>query len=184
MITLASECLFFKMGTGESVPFSAEMISIELSGDDAEKFDQEFLKQATNAVFHYFKHELGRDTITVAEFAGALERVLRGFEFKPAEPQPPTPRPARVIESDLRRLVFESGIGCELFFFPRLREELRQQLRQAPRLVRFHGLRGCVKQLSGSQRWCGRCRSLHEQIVEFLRTCLTAESTDCALLVD
>jgi hypothetical protein len=190
MITLAWDCLLFKMATGESVPFSADMISVELSGDSAGSFDPEFVKQATNAVFHYFKHELGRETITVAEFAGALEKVLRGFDFKlpaPAEPVSERSRAApRVLEFDLGRLAQESGCGCELFFFPRLRDELRHQLQQAPQMVRFRGLRGCVKHLAGATRWCARCRTLHARIIDFLRECLSAEPsrTGCALLVD
>jgi hypothetical protein len=187
MICLASDCLFFEMGSGESVPLSAEMISVELSGDNAGMFDSEFLRHATSAVFHYYKHELGRLTITVGEFAGALEKVLRGFDFK-VMPRETTAAEPAVFESDLRRLVYESGNGCELFFFPRLRNELRQQLQQAPRVVRFRGLRGCVKQLAGARRWCARCRTLHDQIVDFLRNCLTVESEstrkDCALVVD
>ena len=65
--------------SGESVPFSLEMISVELTGDGTGLFDPEFLKNAASAVFHYFKHDLGRITVTVGEFAGALEKVLRGF---------------------------------------------------------------------------------------------------------
>jgi hypothetical protein len=185
MITLASDCLVFEMAGGQSIPFSAEIISVELTGDEAGVFDPEFIKHATNAVFHYFKHGLGRHTITVGEFAGALEKVLRGFNFDAALPDLPPPQP-RVIESDLRRLADESGNGCELFFFHRLRDELRLQLEQEPQLVRFRGLRGCVKQLAGARRWCARCQTLHEQIVDYLRNCLTLESArkNCALLVD
>jgi hypothetical protein len=185
MIRLASECLFFEMASGESIPFSAEMISVELSGDDAGLFDPEFVRHATSAVFHYFKEELGRHTITVAEFAGALERVLRGFSFQ-VSPRPASPGVAGVLQSDLRRLAHESGNGCELFFFHRLRDELRHQLQQTPQVVCFRGLRGCVKQLVGARRWCARCRTLHEQIVDYLRNCFSAESVrkDCALFVD
>jgi len=185
MIRLASDCLFFEMAGGESIAFSAEMISVELTGDDAGLFDPEFVRHATGAVFHYFKEELGRDTITVGEFAAALEKVLRGFSFQLTAPKSAAREPM-VLESDLRRLVCESGNGCELFFFHRLRDELRQQLRQTPQIVRFRGLRGCVKQLAGAQRWCARCRSLHEQIVDYLRLCLSAESVkrDLALFVD
>jgi hypothetical protein len=185
MISLASDCLLFETARGEGIPLSAEMISVELSGDNAGMFDSEFVKHATGAVFHYFKHELGRHMITVGEFAAALEKVLRGFEVGAAPPREPAAKPAQV-ESDLRRLVYESGNGGELFFFPRLRDELRHQLQQAPRTVRFRGLRGCVKQLAGARRWCARCRTLHEQIVDFLRGCLTVESDrkDCALFVD
>jgi hypothetical protein len=80
----------------------------------------------------------------------------------------------------------EHGNGCELFFFPRLRDELRLQLREGPEVLRFSGLRGCVKRLTGAERWCGRCQKLHDRIVDFLRTCLSAESAaaNCTLLVE
>ena len=43
MIALMSDCLLFRLASGESVPFSAEMISVELVGDAAGKFDPEIL---------------------------------------------------------------------------------------------------------------------------------------------
>jgi len=195
MIALASDCLLFKTASGESIPFSAEMISVELSGDGSGVFDPEFLKHAASAVFHYFKHDLGRVTVTVGEFAGALEKVLRGFGLKAEAMEAPASEVAsteplaeepRVVKSDLRQLACESGKGCELFFFPRLRDELRQQLLRGPEVLHFDGLRSCVKQLTGAQRWSPRCRLLHDQIVAFLRNCFTAEANqpNCALLVE
>jgi hypothetical protein len=66
-----------------------------------------------------------------------------------------------------------------------LRDELRFQLDQSPQLVRFNGLRGCVKQLAGTRRWTRRCQSLSDQIVDYLRHCLSNESNAnrCSLLV-
>lgn len=185
MITLASDCLLFQLANGESVPFSAQMISVELSGDTGGKFDPYFVQHAANAVFHYFKHDLGRLTVTVGEFAGALEKVLQGLGFS-AQAVEKVPAKPRLIESDLCQIAFDSGHGCELFFFPRLRDELRCQLRREPQLVRFHGLRGCVKQLTGARRWGPRCQTLHDHIIEFLRQCLSVEASkkECALLVD
>jgi hypothetical protein len=185
MIALAYDCLLFETSSGESIPFSAEMISVELSGDGIGVFDPEFLKHAASAVFHYFKHDLGRVTVTVGEFAGALEKVLRGFGLQ-SEPETQNSAQRRVLKSDLRRLACESGKGFELFFFPRLRDELRQQLLRSPEVLHFRGLRSCVKQLTGARRWSPRCQSLHDQIVEFLRNCFTTEASqpNCALLVE
>ncbi|HLX71930.1 MAG TPA: hypothetical protein VKV04_20130 [Verrucomicrobiae bacterium] len=192
MIALSSDCLLFQTSNGESIPFSAEMISVELSGEGVNGFDPEFLKHAASAVFHYFKNDLGRVTVTVGEFAGALEKVLRGFGLK-AEPaqssSPPPPShnaPQRVMKSDLRQLACESGKGFELFFFPRLRDEMRQQLMQDPQLLHFGGLRSCVKQLTGARRWSPRCQTLHDQIVEYLRNCFATQPSPptCALLVE
>jgi hypothetical protein len=197
MIALAFDCLLFQTSNGESIPFSAEMISVELSGDGIGEFDPEFLKDAASAVFHYFKHDLKRVTVTVGEFAGALEKVLRGFglrseadeqngelaeEFSTEESFPER----RVLKSDLRLLACESGKGFELFFFPRLRDEMRQQLLLGPEVLHFRGLRSCVKQLTGARRWSPRCQTLQDQIVEYLRNCFTSEANqpNCALLVE
>jgi len=186
MIKLSSEFLMFQLTTGESVPLCAETISVELAGSSTSLYEPEFVKQAAKAVFHYFRHELGCQTITVAEFADSLERVLRGFGATAhvEDPEPKIHKPL-VRESDLRLLACDSGKGCELFFFPRLRDELRAQMRESAPLLRFRGLRGCVKQLAGARRWCPRCQRLHNQILEFLRNCATAEAAGgkCALLV-
>ena len=69
MIALASDCLTFRLTSGESIPYSAEMLSVELVGETARWFDSEFAHQAAKAVFHYFKHELGRHAVSVGEFA-------------------------------------------------------------------------------------------------------------------
>lgn len=185
MITLASDCLLFRTASGESIPYSADMVCGELSGSTVELFDPEFVRHAANAVFHYFKYELGRKTVSVGEFAGALEKVLRGFAVATPLAGEAERRPG-VVESDLLRLASEPGASCELFFFPRLRTELRQQLQQGPRVLRFHGLRGCVKRLVGARRWSLRCRTLEGQIVDYLRECLSAEPgpAEVALVVE
>lgn len=182
MIALSSNCLLFKLSNGESVPCSAEMICVEVIGSVDSLLDPEMLRHAAASVFHYFKNDLERETVTVGEFAGALEKVLRTLGFSIH-----TEKGGReTTESDLRLLMLESSASLELFFFPRLRNELRQQLRHSPRLVRFRGLRGCVKQITRARRWSGRCEKLQEQIVEYLRECLTAEpgQNECALVVE
>jgi hypothetical protein len=185
MIALQSDCLLFQLTNGESIPCSAEMITFEISGNAFELLDPELLRHATVSVFHYFKAELRRESVTVGEFAQALERVLRGLGFV-IHAGTVEPRSRQTIETDLGRLARESADNLELFFFPRLRHELRAQLRQSPRMLRFRGLRVCAKQLAGARRWSCRCDRLRDQIVEYLRGCLSAESepNDCALVVE
>lgn len=185
MIALLSDCLLFQLTNGESVPCSSEMISVELVGGNNGWLDPEVLRHATASVFHYFKNDLCRESVTVGEFAGALEKVLHslGFTLRAGTKESCL---LENRETDLGLMACESGGSFELFFFPRLRNELRAQLRQAPRVLRFRGLRGCVKQLAGARRWSVRCEKLQDHIVEYLRQCLTAEpaSTDCALVVE
>ena len=50
MIALSADCLLFELASGESLPMSADMISVELMGDSGGPFDQEFVSHAANAV--------------------------------------------------------------------------------------------------------------------------------------
>src|SRR5580692_5388315 len=121
MIALNSNCLLFKLSNGESVPCSAEMICVEVIGSADSLLDPEMLHHAAASVFHYFKIDLERETVTVGEFAGALEKVLRklGLTIR-------TDKDGReILESDLRLLTLDATENLELFFFPRLRDELR-----------------------------------------------------------
>ncbi len=185
MIALHNNCLIFELHNGESVPCSADMISVEIVGEANSLLEPETLRHAAASVFHYFKIELAREAVTIGEFSLALEKVLHrlGYTIHAHEPGG---HPGGVSDTDLVRLVRDTGGSFELFFFPRLRDELRGQLRQSPRIVRFHGLRGCVKQLAGARRWSRRCERLQDQIVGYLRGCLIAETaqTDCALVVE
>lgn len=187
MILLANDCLLFRLASGESVPLRPEMISFEVCDSENSKnsiLEAEIVNHAAAAVFHYFKHELGRDWVSMGEFTLTLEKVLRGLEMSASAATSLLPN-RHALETDLQRLANESGSN-ELFFFSGLRRELRERLRQSPALLRFHGLRSCVKQLSGSRRWSIRCQNLRDQIVEYLRDCLKAEASDkaCSLRVE
>ena len=185
MIALHSDCLMFQLANGESIPCSVEMICIEVHGNSEGLIDPEMLRHAAASVFHYFKQELARESVTVGEFAGALERVLRGFGFTIRAGPAESPAP-ELVESDLHHLAGGSSGSLELLFYPRLRDELRLQLQRSPRVLRFRGLRRCVKKLAGAQRWSNRCEVMQDQIVEYLRGCLTAESgaKTCSLVVE
>jgi hypothetical protein len=184
MIALQSGHLIFQLTNGESIPCSVEMISIEIAGNSEGILDAETLRHAAASVFHYFKVELEREMVTVGEFAQALEKALHGLGLSLYADQSSQTNDQR--EADLGDLAHEATEGLELFFFPRLRDELRSQLRHAPRVLRFRGLRGCVKRLAGAQRWSPRCDQMQEQIVGYLRQCLVAEQEqkECALVVE
>ena len=184
MILLRPDCLVFETSAGELIPCSATQVSVELIGEAAGLLDQETIENAATGVLHYFKKELGRTSVSMAEFSQALEQALANLGFK-IKSAPLQPAPAAIVESDLLRLAFQSGNACELVFFSSLRQELRRQLELGPHVVRFRGLRICVKQLTGAKRWSPRCQTLNDQIVHYLRTCLRAENRgqSCALLV-
>jgi hypothetical protein len=188
MIRLRPDCLVFK-SNGETKPVSAEQITLELVGAAADLLDESMLKNVAQGVLHYFKQDLGKEIVSAKEFAGPLEKALHGLGFEiqttSLDPASGNPEPPRVVEADLRGLANESGEALELAFFPRLRQEVRQQLTHSPRVLRFHGLRGCVKQLTGAKRWTARCQGLNDRIVDYLRSCLTTEKggETCAMVV-
>jgi hypothetical protein len=189
MIQLKADCLIFQTSDGDQIPCSAEWVTLELMGESATGADPELVRNASAAVLHYFKFELNRSYVSVGEFALALEKVLRGFgltvyaDESVAVSTPPTEK--RVVEANLQEIAGAAGKGFELFFFPQLREELKNKMGQGPHVVRFHGLRGCVKQLSGAVRWNRRCQNLNDQIVDYLRSCWETDraSLSCALVV-
>jgi hypothetical protein len=182
MILLAHDCLFFELPNGERIPLRTEMISIEVSSESPIGLDPEMVSHATAAVFHYFKHDLERLTVTVDEFSVALEKVLRRLAQVWGNG---SKAPLDEWWSDLDRLATEAG-GSELAFFSRLREEMRDALAGTPAVLRFHGLHGCVMQLAGARRWSNRCRGLRDDVVDYLRRCLAAEAGErpCSLVVD
>lgn len=184
MIALQSDHLIFELTNGESIPCSAEMITVEIAGNSEGFLDPEMLRHAAASVFHYFKVELARQSVTVGEFALALEKALHGLGMTLYADH--AGQDADTRESNLDVIARENAENLELFFFPRLRDELRAQLRHSPRVLRFRGLRGCAKQLAGAQRWSPRCERIQEQIVGYLRECLVAEpeQNECALVVE
>ena len=184
MIQLHPDCLMFKLPGGEAIPCSAELVTVNLLGAAADLLDPDLVQNAARAVIHYFRVEQGKTFVSMREFSLALAKVLRGFGMSVHSAEAAA-TPCRISESDLRQLACESGNGFELAFFPRLRDELRQQLNQSPHVVRFKGLRSCVKQLAGARRWTGRCQCLSDQIADYLRHCLSDDpgAKSCSLMV-
>ena len=185
MILLASDCLLFELPSGETVPFSAGMISVEISNGTGGQLEQEFVEHAAASVFHYFKNDLGRKTVSVAEFASAFESALNGLGLTLTGGRLTASTVGKTTK-DLRLFAHDAGYACELGFFPLLRDAVRDQVQASPQLVRFHGLRGCVKRLAGARRWSPRCDTLRDQIVEFLRLIVSREAAGevCGLVVE
>ena len=187
MIQLHPEALMFKVSSGEVIPCSAEAVTIEFMGDACNSLDPEIVHNAAHAVLHYFKDELGKCQVSVGEFAEALARVLRSFGLTVVQGDDVESVPKRVAEADLSELLAEGEGGIELMFFARLRQAFQQNLKQSPEVVRFKNLRRCVKNLAGARRWNSRCQQLSDQIVDYLRRCLSTSdnklSEGCALVV-
>lgn len=187
MIMLDEDVLFFQSTGGEGVPLRADMICIEVShGDPA---DKELVQHAVTAVFHYFRHDLGRTWVTFGEFSMVLESVLKelGLNARIVCEQPGD-KPGPV---DLEEIARESNMS-ELVFFSKLRPVVHAAASrigdrtEQPPVLRFTGLRRSVMAIFGTRRWTHRCQSFQEELLGFLRATLAAEvhGERCILVVD
>lgn len=187
MIQLRSECLMFSLPGGGKVPCSVEEVTVELIGEATQGLDPDIVQNASSAVLHYFREELGKDCVSVGEFASALARVLRGLGLTVSEPEilreNSEPAPTHL---DLRNLAAASGAGHELAFFRLLKLEVQARLgrNSSCPILRVRGLRGCVKQILGARRWSFKCQSLSDEIVGYVRECLSQLATTPNLALD
>ena len=55
MIALASDCILLRRANGEAEPVSTSQIAIEVVTEGESPFNEEFVKEASAAVLHYFK---------------------------------------------------------------------------------------------------------------------------------
>ena len=175
MIQLRPDYLHIQSDTGEMLPCSAEKVSVELLGEACYQLDPVMVQHAAEAVLHYFRHDMGRETVSVAEFSEALEKALRGMGVS-VQSATTTATDGPVSELDLRAMA-EGADLMELAFFKNLHLALDNQLASTPRVIRFTGLRASVKCLRGAKRWNLACQQLNDQIVIYLRRCWEEEGS-------
>jgi len=198
MIALRDDFLLVAQEGGHYIPCSVEHLTLELAGSAAHQVDPEWMKQAASGVLHYFKDELGKSHVTVAEFSSALSKVFQGLgltaEVSAIEPpaagpggspaaepsaQPLATEPPRVVwRGDLLAIASESGKLGELAFQQALLSQLASALESGPQAVEFSGLRSCVKMITGRKHWCPECRRWSAWIVDLLRSWLSEKAAD------
>ncbi|HIG29831.1 MAG TPA: hypothetical protein EYQ50_19355 [Verrucomicrobiales bacterium] len=185
MILLHSDYLYFKTKNGQTIPCSAELVTIELLGDAAEALDPQLIHNASSAVLYFFKNEKNQLWVSIAEFTVALKQVLTGFGLSVTTTEDTENPTLKTAESDLNELARQSGKGFELVFFNKLRQELQLKITSSPSLIRINGLRPCVKSLMGAKRWSLKCQNLNDQIVDYIRICLSRDynQNDFSLVV-
>lgn len=195
MIQLHSNCLVFKTAEGLEIPCEVDALAVELVGKSLGPHDAEVLRNAALAVLYYYKNELGRESVSVAEFLESLEQVMEGFGLKVSSlpeqktelllPKTKQTGPLHIENRDMSAFASETETGCELVLFKMLREELQKCLHSSPQIIRFTGLRLFVKKFLGAKRWTPDCQQLNDQIVDFLRQTLLCNPSrsGCGLVV-
>ena len=185
MIQLHADFLAFEEDNGEAFLCAVEQMGVELLGDQPNSVDPHVLQHATQAILFYFKHELHRTTVTLGEFATALTTALHALGVSLAGDEV-NPQGGAAVESNLPSLIPVAPGIYELAFFANLRAEMRGKIQLLPAVLRFTGLRACVKLLAGGKRWNHRCQRLEDYILWFLRQSYRHEvgETTCLLVVE
>jgi len=185
MIQLNPDCVLLELDSGNTLPTSVELMTLELLGETASWIDPEILKNINQAVILYLRDELGKHLISFHEFAEVLEQVLRGFGLEKSLVAPLEKPVSHVEKTNIADWLGRKEHGFELMMFQRLRKELSKKLTQEPPCVLWiHGLRECVKSHLGARRWSRKCQDLNDQMVSFIRECFDRNANaGCSLVV-
>lgn len=117
------------------------------------------------ALIHYLRMDLKRDAIELDELISALKELAAvcGFQIGTIVVE-------TVASTDLYHLAQATGYGFELAFFQSVERSIEGFRSRNARLVRFVGLRACVKMLIGARNWCKKCQQMSDEIVAFIRS--------------
>ncbi|MGB0420613.1 MAG: hypothetical protein ACPGL0_05530 [Limisphaerales bacterium] len=172
MIRLNPDCVVITCDQGDHLPCSVQTLTLQLLGEQAHWLDAEVFNDICGAVMAYLREEEGKATVPLHEFASVLEEVLVGFGLN-LPSQGATDQLPRVEKTHVMEWMGEiQDAGLELILYQRLRAGLHRQIHSGrARILWVHGLRSCVKQHLGAQRWGRRCQQLHDQLISFIRQC-------------
>jgi len=172
-------CLLFQLPSGESVPCSVEMIPSN-SPVTPRICSTEVFAHAAASVFHYFKKELERETVTLANSPSRWKKFCAGSALSSRAGTLGKP-PAEIVETTS---AFRARIRRQprTVLFP---APARRTSRPTPPVAaRFALLRTARLRQATHRRAAlsGRCEKLQDHIVEYPPRCLTAEpeQNDCA----
>jgi hypothetical protein len=117
------------------------------------------------ALIFYLRNDEQRDSIEFADLVSAVGKLALSCGFPSV-----TIENDVVVSADLYRMAQSTGYGFELAFFQSIERSIGELRTRNARLVRFVGLRPCVKMLVGAKNWCKTCQRLNDEIVAFIRS--------------
>jgi len=123
------------------------------------------IQEMAEALIYHLRVDLKRDAIGFDELVSALKELAVACGF-----QTTTIAVETIVSADLYVLAQDTGYGFELAFFQSIERAIRDFRAGHARLIRFVGLRACVKMLVGARNWCKKCQRLSDEIVEFIRS--------------
>ena len=169
MIQERHDIAWVRGGDGRLTPFDAARLtdSLQQAAAIAGHTDSLLAESVASAVYLFARDGTPDATIDVAEIAEIVLAVLSMLDSKDIARAYAQRRQWAEIRLD--RMAASTQTGFELEFYHRLDRELRTLTDEELELVQLRGLRSCVMQLQGAQRWGLACRSLADDIVGFVR---------------
>jgi hypothetical protein len=184
MIQVQPDCFWIQTEKGDLIPCSPDSIAIEILGNETPLLDPEVVKQAVHAILYYYQNDLGRNSITIAEFTQSLEEALKSVEGISKKPILET-EDKIILQMDIAGLAERANSGFELLFFNELRQVMTEKLASKPHIVQCVRLREGIKMILHQNHWNHKCQQLSDQVVAYLRSLLKThpDRPSCALII-
>lgn len=125
-----------------------------------------FADDVLSGILSYLKNHYSGTTIECEDLIARIRRALTdvGLGVMASHVEHRSP-PLRIALHDLAR---QAGDSYELGFFRLLRERFRAASRHGATEILCLGVKPCVRQLAGHNRWTARCEALEGEIEQFL----------------
>lgn len=169
MILPREDIAWIKDSNGAIAPFDGARLarSVQRAAAQVGHGDWWLAESVASALHTFACESSSARTMTAREVAEMVAEVLAMLGF---------PEIARAYESRARyaeirldEMAARSEAGFELEFFRRLDAALGPAALEETMTLQVGGLRSCVMRLRGARRWGAGCRTLAEDIVDYVR---------------
>ena len=169
MIQANGDIAWVKFADGHLVPFDEQRLalSIQSVAERAGHSDWWLAESIAAAIHMYVIKCHVDDPIPTSEIVEIVTAVLATLGFKNISEAFAGDERSAAIHLDT--LAPQMGAAFELEFFRRLDDALHAASDKRLSVIEVDGLRACVMQLRGAQRWTAGCRRLAEEIVTYVR---------------
>jgi hypothetical protein len=167
MIAMTNQLPMILWENERSVPLSEGwlMESIEWTANRAGYPQWEWTQDIVKALTYYLEEEYATMTISRNELEGLMDVSIKSIGY------PEIAAHAGLVAPRVSIYLPDLARECpwELAFFQELGERLQEAGEVVVRGIKLSGIRPCVKQLRGAQRWHPRCQHLSDEIVAYTR---------------
>jgi hypothetical protein len=168
MICVAHNTVFVRRADGASEPFNETQLlaSLENAAAAAGHSDWWIAEPLVVTISEHIRENFGGETVGSAQISEWLLTALRLLGQRDVADAYAIQHDRSIVDLDL--IAEDAGKGFELGFFREVADKISAAAAHAS-VIEVRGLRRSVKWLCGARRWRNRCRSVGDEIVEFIR---------------